>query len=68
MINDDNQFAVTQERIAYFLRLLQQLRATTEVDEFQVVATGYRAEIERMQKDVLDYLTHSPPLPAAKAG
>ncbi len=66
MIRDDNELAVTQERIAKFLGLLSQLRVTSLPEEFPFVASGYRAEVERMQRDVLDYLTRqSTP---AKAG
>jgi hypothetical protein len=43
--------------VAYFQRLLAQLRVTSTPEEFPAVASGYRAEIERMQKEVLDYLT-----------
>jgi hypothetical protein len=63
MIRDDEELAVTQERIAYFVRLLAQLRVTARPEEFPLVASGYRAELERMQRDLLDYLTR----PAAKA-
>jgi hypothetical protein len=53
MIENDEALRVTQERIAYFL----QLRATCRSDAFPLVAGGYRAEVEQMQQDVLDYLT-----------
>jgi hypothetical protein len=57
MIHNDQELEVTQERIAYFQRLLAQLRVTATPEEFPAVASGYRAEIERMQVEVLDYLT-----------
>jgi hypothetical protein len=57
MIRNDQELNVTQERIAYFERLLVQLRVTAQPHEFPAVASGYRAEIERMQQEVLDYLT-----------
>lgn len=57
MIQNDNELAVTQERIATFLRLLAQLRVSSRPDEFPFAASGYRAEVEQMQSDVLDYLT-----------
>ena len=65
MIHDDKELAVTQERIAYFVRLLAQLRVSSRPEEFPLVAGGYRAEVERMQKEVLDYLTRHA---TAKAG
>ena len=57
MIRNDQELAVTQERIAYFERLLAQLRVTARPHEFSAVAGGYRAEIEQMHHEVLDYLT-----------
>ncbi len=57
MIRDDNELAVTQERISYFLGLLQQFRVTARPEEFPALASGYRAEVEGMQREVLDYLT-----------
>ena len=67
MISNDQELRVTQERIAYFERLLAQLRVTAQPLEFPAVASGYRAEIERMQQEALDYLTRhaSEPLAAA---
>lgn len=56
MIQNDQEMEATHERIAYFQRLLAQLRVTAKPEEFAVVASGYRAEIQRMQKEVLDYL------------
>jgi hypothetical protein len=65
MIRDDTALAGTQERITYFQRLLAQLRVTATAEEFPRVASGYRAEIERMQAEVLEYLTRhiSEPIP-----
>jgi len=52
-----DEMEVTHERIAYFQRLLAQLRVTARPEEFSAVTSGYRAEIHRMQKEILDYLT-----------
>lgn len=57
MIQNDEELAVTQERIAYFQRLLAQLRVTATPEEFPAVASGYRTEIVRMQDEILAYLT-----------
>jgi hypothetical protein len=65
MIRDDKELAVTQQRIAYFLRLLSQLRVTSRPEEFALVTSGYRAEVEQMQQDVLDYLTRHATLTTA---
>jgi hypothetical protein len=64
MIQNDQELAVTRERISYFLDLLLRLRASSRPQELALVSGGYRAEVERMQREVLDYLTQ----PAAKAG
>jgi predicted phosphoribosyltransferase len=57
MIRNDQELTVTQERIASFERLLAQLRVTAQPHEFSAVAGGYRAEIEKMHHEVLEYLT-----------
>ena len=65
MIQNDQELDVTRERIAYFERLLRELRVTAKPQEFPAVASGYRAEIERMQRDVLNYLTRHASEPVA---
>lgn len=67
MIQNDQELSVTQERIAYFLDLLTRLRQRSRPEELALVTSGYRAEVERMQCDVLDYLTQ-PAAQTAKAG
>jgi hypothetical protein len=57
VIHNDQELKATQERIASFERLLAQLRISAQPHEFPAVASGYRAEIERMQRETLDYLT-----------
>jgi hypothetical protein len=65
MIHNDQELKATQERITYFQRLLSQLRVTATPEEFPLVAGGYRAELIRMQDEVLAYLTRhaSEPIP-----
>jgi hypothetical protein len=58
MIHNDQELQATQERIAYFERLLMQLRVTASAREFPLVSSGYRAELEKMQGEVLNYLSH----------
>jgi len=57
MVKNDKEFKVTQERIHYFENLLAQLRVTARPVEFAAVASSYRAEIERMETEVLEYLS-----------
>lgn len=61
MIHSERELAVTQERIAYFLDLLRRLRTTSRPEELPSVTGGYRLEVERMQREVLDYLTQPAP-------
>lgn len=68
MIRNDQELEVTQQRITYFQRLLAQLRVTATPEEFPAVASGYRAEVVRMQEEVLEYLTrHASVASAEKA-
>jgi hypothetical protein len=69
MIHNDQELEAMQERMAYFYRLLSQLRVTARPEEFPSVASGYRTEIARMQEEVLAYLTRhaSEPTPAEAA-
>lgn len=68
MIRNEQELAVTRERIEYFLRLITDLRTTSDPDEFPLVAGGYRREVERMQTEVLDFLTRQLTHTTAKAG
>lgn len=66
MIQNDQELAVTRERITYFVDLLARLRESSRPEELAQVTSGYRAEVERMQREMLDYLTQ--PAHSAKAG
>jgi len=57
MIENDLQLTATQERIARFQTILAQLRVTARPDEFEAVTSGYRCEIERMNVEIMDYLS-----------
>jgi len=61
MIRNDDELAVTRERVARFEKLLEDLRKTARPEEWTELSSGYRAEIERMQRDILDYLVKGPP-------
>jgi hypothetical protein len=65
MIHNDQELTVTQERIAYFQRVLAQLRVAASPEEFPAVASGYRTEIVRMQDEVLAYLTRHATAPTS---
>ena len=69
MIVNDDELKGTQARIAYFEDLLAQMRVAASPELFPSMASGYRAEIEKMQREVLEYLTRhaSNPQPARVA-
>jgi hypothetical protein len=67
MIQTDQELKVTRDRITYLIDLLARLKVSSRPEELPLVTSGYRAEVERMQREVLDYLTLSPSH-AAKAG
>jgi hypothetical protein len=67
MIQSEQELKVTRERISYLLDLLARLRISSRPEELALVSGGYRAEVERMQQEVLDYLT-KPASQTAKAG
>jgi hypothetical protein len=56
MIANDKEFAVTHERIAMFEDMLEQFRKTERPENWPALSSGYLAEIERMQREILDYL------------
>jgi hypothetical protein len=68
MIKNDLELRVTRERITYLLDLLARLRVSGRPEELPLVSGGYRAEVERMQSEVLDYLTQPAGEATAKAG
>ena len=57
MIHNDKELKATQQRIAYFQDLLLQLRVKATPEEFPLISSGYRTEIEKMQDEVLEYLS-----------
>jgi hypothetical protein len=67
MIQNDVELRVTCERIQYFVDLLRQLRVTSRPDEFQTVSGAYRAEVECMRREVLEYLARHASQVTAKA-
>ncbi|MGH7135229.1 MAG: hypothetical protein ACREHD_05775 [Pirellulales bacterium] len=66
MIQNDQELSITRERVSYLLDLLARLRLSSRPEELTLVSGGYRAEVERMQREILDYLTK--PSATAKAG
>lgn len=63
MICNDQELAVTRERVAKLERLLETLRRSARAEEWPALSSGYRLEIERMQGEILDYLVEGAPRP-----
>ncbi len=61
MIRNDQELAVTRERVASLEKLLEALRKTARPEEWPALSSGYRLEIERMQGEMPDYLVESAP-------
>lgn len=57
MIHNDKELKASQQRIEYFQNLLLQLRVKATPEEFPRISSGYRSEIQKMQDEVLEYLT-----------
>lgn len=61
MISNDQELNTTLDRISLFQAQVAQLRATeTNPDNYHAAAGGFLAEIDRMQLEVREYLSHHP--------
>ena len=60
MVTNDRELAITRAQIDYLLDLLAHLRVAPKPERFTRTAARHRAEIERMNREVLDYLTQQP--------
>jgi hypothetical protein len=69
MIHNDVELKATQERIALFQGWVAQFRVTTTPTEFKLMAGAYLAEIDKMNAEVMEYLSHhaSEPMPIEAA-
>ncbi len=69
MIQNDTELQGTQERIAYFCSIVANLRKTETPQNFPFMASGYLAEIDRMNAEMLEYLSRhaSTPIQAEAA-
>jgi hypothetical protein len=67
MIANDDELRGTRARIAQFEDLLVQMRVAAPAELFPSMASGYRAEIEKMQREVLEYLTRHVSQPPSAA-
>lgn len=61
MITSDRELEVTWDRIRWFQEQLAQLRrAETIAANYRLAASGFLAEIDRMQLEVREYLSLHP--------
>jgi hypothetical protein len=68
MIITDQELQTTLERIAWFQKLIAQLRKTEKNPaNYRAAASGFLAEIDRMQLDVREYLSYLPAQQSAGA-
>jgi hypothetical protein len=58
MIQNEEELHVTKARIERFQKWLLDMRQRVEPQEFLLMSSGYRLEIERMQAEVLEYLLY----------
>jgi hypothetical protein len=57
MIRSDREMMAAQAQIGHMQRFLAEMRRTASSDEFRLIARSTRGIVERMQRDILDYLT-----------
>ena len=64
MIQNDTELQGTQERIAFFSRLVANMRQVEKPENFKAMASGYLAESDKMHAEMMAYLCHHPSEPA----
>ena len=60
MITNDEELQATQERILWMQKILAGMRLKAKPSEFEMASQGYRMELERMHREVMEYLTTQP--------
>ena len=61
MIQTDQEYETTMERIALFRRQIEHLRKTeTNPNNYRLSASGYLAELDRMLLEVREFLWSHP--------
>ncbi len=61
MITDNREYSATLERIDLFRRQVMQLReVVSNPNNYRASVSGFLAEIDRMQRDVREYLSLHP--------
>ena len=57
MIQNDLELNGTQERIAFFAKIIAEMRVRVPPENYAAMASGYLAEIDKMHAEVMDYLS-----------
>jgi hypothetical protein len=57
MIRNERELSAAQNQILELERVLMDLKSTVSLQEFRLLARSSRPLIERLQSDILDYLT-----------
>ncbi len=57
MIQNDLELNGTQERIAFFAKIVAEMRVRVPAENYAAMAGGYLAEIDKMHAEVMDYLS-----------
>jgi hypothetical protein len=65
MIQNDVELQAAQESVSRFERILAAARKTYIPEAYEAMASGYLAEIERVNAEILAYLKHTPSQEAA---
>ena len=60
MIHNDKELEATQERIIWMQKILAGMRVKAKASEFEMASQGYRMELEKMHREVMEYLTTPP--------
>lgn len=61
MIHNEEEYKTTLERISQFQRQVEHLRELEKIPEnYQLSASGFLAELDRMNLEVRDYLWSHP--------
>lgn len=61
MINNEQEYKTTLERIAHFQKQIEHLRKTeTNSENYRLSVSGFLAELDRMNLEVREYLWAHP--------
>ena len=63
VIQNDQELAVTQQRIQQFQMLLLQLRQRESAENYALMATAYLLELDKMNEELRTYLARPLRLP-----